>query len=95
MAANGRHGLDALHEAVLEPDRGRAILRRLLDETVGLRAGAHLIVEIGHDQGDWLASAVEDRPAAWRLRELIRDYAGISRTAVLHRRGRQGRISST
>ena len=72
------------HLALFAADRGRAVLERLLEETAGLRAGAHLIVEIGHDQGEWLEAAAGTR-RQWELIEIVRDYGGVRRTAVLRR----------
>ncbi len=70
--------------ALFAPSRGRAVIQRLLDETAGLRAGTHMVLEIGHDQGGWLQTAVNGHEG-WELLELIRDYASIPRTAVLRR----------
>ncbi len=72
------------HVALFAPDRGRAVIERLLAQAAGLRAGAHLVIEIGHDQGAWLEEAVDERPE-WGLVEIVRDYGGIRRTAVLRR----------
>ncbi len=72
------------HVALFAPDGGRAVIERLLDETAGLRAGAHLILEIGHDQGEWLSAAAAGR-RDWQVVEIVRDYGGIPRTAVLRR----------
>ncbi len=72
------------HLALFAPARGRAVIERLLDEASGLRAGAHMVLEIGHDQGDWLETAVDEHEG-WDLFEMIRDYGGILRTAVLRR----------
>ncbi len=72
------------HLALFAPNRGRGVIERLLEEATGLPAGAHLVIEIGHDQGEWLAAAVAgDR--RWQLIDLVRDYASIPRTAVLRR----------
>ncbi len=72
------------HLALFAPGRGRAVVERLLTEAAGLRAGSHMVLEIGHDQGDWLAAAVANHEG-WELVELVRDYGGIRRTAVLQR----------
>ncbi len=72
------------HLALFAPDRGRAVIRRLLDETAGLRAGAYLVIEIGHDQSGWL-EGVAGEHEGWELIEIVRDYGGIPRTAVLRR----------
>ncbi len=82
------------HLALFAPDRGRAVIRRLLEEAAGLATGTHLVIEIGHDQGEWLETMVAgDRGCpggaqghVWELVDLIRDYASIPRTAVLRRR---------
>ncbi|MEL7060993.1 MAG: peptide chain release factor N(5)-glutamine methyltransferase [Acidobacteriota bacterium] len=73
------------HQALFAAEGGRAALRRLLDAAAFLRAGAHLLLEIGHDQGAWLRAAAAARPHLG-LVELIRDYGGHERTAVLRRR---------
>ena len=70
--------------ALFAPGRGHSVIERLLDETVGLRPGAHLVIEIGYDQSEWLEAAVAARPE-WHLVDLIRDYGSIPRTAVLRR----------
>ncbi len=72
------------HLALFAQDRGRTVIRRLLDETTGLRAGTHMLLEIGYDQGEWLEAAVNQHEG-WNLLEIVRDYAGIPRTAVLRR----------
>ncbi len=73
------------HLALFARDRGRAVIGRLLDEAAGLRAGAHMVLEIGHDQGGWLEATIVTHEG-WELLEVIRDYGGIPRTAVLRRR---------
>ena len=73
------------HVALFAPRGGRAVIERLLDEAAGLRAGRHLLMEIGHDQGDWLTAAAGEHKA-WQLLDLVRDYATIPRVAVLRRR---------
>jgi release factor glutamine methyltransferase len=71
-------------EALFAPDSGRAFLERLLDAALESRPGTPLLVEIGYDQSDWLATAVSQRPGL-ALRDVVRDYGGILRTAVLER----------
>ncbi len=73
------------HLALFAEDRGRSVLARLLAEAAVLRPGAHLAVEIGYDQSEWLAAAVS-KTEVWELVDLIRDYGSIPRTAVLKRR---------
>ncbi len=71
--------------ALFAADRGRAVIERLLSEGIGMHAGAHMVLEIGHDQGEWLEAAIA-RHEGWELLEIARDYGGILRTAVLRRR---------
>lgn len=71
-------------QALFAPQHGRAVLVRLLAAAAALRPGAWLLLEIGHDQAPWLRAAL---PPHLALEALIDDYAGIPRTAVLHRRG--------
>ncbi|MEM6456127.1 MAG: peptide chain release factor N(5)-glutamine methyltransferase, partial [Acidobacteriota bacterium] len=74
--------------ALFGDDDGRGPLRRLLDAAAsprGLRPDAHLIVELGHDQGDWLVDAVARRAPRLVLADLVRDYGGHRRTAVVRR----------
>ncbi len=73
------------HLALFAPNRGRAVIERLLDETADLRAGTYMVLEIGHDQGQWLRAAVDEHEG-WDLLEIARDYGGIPRTASLRRR---------
>ena len=40
-----------------------------------MSAGAHMVLEIGHDQGEWLPATVGEHPD-WELIELVRDYGG-------------------
>lgn len=71
------------HLALFAPDGGTRILERLLEATARMRAGAVMVLEIGHDQGVWM----EERAAALdhhlTLERLIRDYGDRPRTAVL------------
>lgn len=73
------------HVALFAEDRGRAILRRLLDSATGLHPGCHLLLEIGYDQGEWIEQAVGRRQRL-ELVEVIRDYSDHPRTAVVARR---------
>ncbi len=73
------------HLALFAPNRGRAVIERLLDEAPGVRHGAHAVLEIGHDQGEWLETQVSERPD-WQLVRIVRDYGGMPRTAILLRR---------
>ena len=75
------------HLALFAPGRGYSVLDRLLYQAEDLAAGGHLIVEIGYDQSDWIAAAVEKRPG-WTLIEVIKDYGSVPRTAVLRRLAR-------
>ncbi len=61
--------------ALFAENRGRAIIERLLEESAAMRPGVTLLMEIGYDQGDWLAGRCEIR----------RDYAGLPRLAILRR----------
>lgn len=73
------------HLALFAPERGTAVLERLLAASRDLRPGAHLVLEIGHDQGEWLAERTRDL-GHLELLHLLRDYGGRDRTAVLRRR---------
>lgn len=73
------------HKALFAPGRGRGLIRRLLSAAEALRPGVAMVLEIGWDQGDWLRSQVE-QSRHLDLLELIRDYGGHERTAVLRRR---------
>ncbi|MEM1178614.1 MAG: peptide chain release factor N(5)-glutamine methyltransferase [Acidobacteriota bacterium] len=73
------------HRALFAPGQGRSLIRRLLGAAKALRPGVHLLLEIGFDQGAWL----REKAGASReleLVELVRDYGGHERTAVLRRR---------
>ncbi|MEM7588201.1 MAG: peptide chain release factor N(5)-glutamine methyltransferase [Acidobacteriota bacterium] len=74
------------HLALFAPGRGHSVVARLLVELTDLRPGTHLILEIGYDQSAWLEAAVAELDA-WRLIEILDDYSGIPRTAVLRRAG--------
>jgi len=76
--------------ALFAADAGRAAIHRLLHAAHRLRPGVHLLIEIGHDQAEWLratvaAAADDDDVRDVELVELRRDYGGILRTAVLRR----------
>ncbi len=72
------------HAGLFAPNRGRAVIARLLAETADLSAGTHMVLEIGHDQGDWLAAAAGEHEN-WELIEIVRDYGDVPRTAILRR----------
>ncbi|MEM9555592.1 MAG: peptide chain release factor N(5)-glutamine methyltransferase [Acidobacteriota bacterium] len=72
------------HEALFAADAGRSVLAALLAAATDLRPGVHLLLEIGHDQADWLRAKVASQPAL-ELVELVRDYGGHERTAVVRR----------
>lgn len=74
------------HAALYADDRGRAVIRRLLDAAIEMRPGAALLLEIGFDQSAWLADAVDRRPGL-RLVEMREDHAGIPRSARILRTG--------
>jgi len=70
--------------ALFAPGSGRSVIERLLASAGALRPGTPLVIEIGYDQSEWLRSSV----AGGRdlvVRDVVRDYAGIPRTAVLER----------
>jgi release factor glutamine methyltransferase len=69
--------------ALFAEDSGRGVLARLLGASGSLRPGVHLLLEIGYDQGEWLRASV---PEHLKLLDVVRDYGGIPRTAVLRRR---------
>lgn len=73
------------HLALFAPDAGRQLIQHLLEAAQELRAGVHLLIEIGYDQGSWLEDAVGGYPLL-ELREIRQDLSGIPRTAVLRRR---------
>lgn len=70
------------HLALFAPDEGTAVLDRLLHCARTLRSGAHLVLEIGHDQGGWIEGRAESLDHLELVR-LIRDYGDRPRTAVL------------
>ncbi len=71
------------HLALFADGSGRDVLRRLLTAAQLLRPDVHLLLEIGYDQGEWLRASVPDH---LELVDIVRDYSGIPRTAVLRRR---------
>ncbi|MEO1365542.1 MAG: peptide chain release factor N(5)-glutamine methyltransferase [Acidobacteriota bacterium] len=73
------------HLALFAPGAGRSLIRRLLASSSSLRPGVCLILEIGHRQGEWLRGAVEES-GDLELVEMVRDYGGHERTALLRRR---------
>lgn len=73
------------HLALFAPGRGRGLIRRLLASAEALRPGTHTLIEIGYDQGEWLRRSVENSEYL-ELVELVRDYGGHERTAVLRTR---------
>lgn len=70
------------HLALFAPMHGTQVLERLLAAARAMRSGAWMVLEIGHDQGGWIESRAADE-AHLELAELIRDYGGRTRTAVL------------
>ena len=70
--------------ALFAADRGRAVLARLLASAPALRHGTRLVLEIGYDQSEWLREVVACRREL-ELEDLVRDYGGVLRTAVLRR----------
>lgn len=70
--------------ALFASDCGRSVIARLLAAASGLRPGTPLVIEIGYDQSEWLRSAVAGRREL-AVRDVVRDYAGIPRTAILER----------
>ncbi|MEO1082795.1 MAG: peptide chain release factor N(5)-glutamine methyltransferase [Acidobacteriota bacterium] len=74
------------HLALFAPGAGRGLIRRLLASATALRPGVSLILEIGFDQGEWLRGQAEEASDHLELVELIRDYGGHQRTALLRRR---------
>lgn len=72
------------HAALFAADSGREVIERLLRAAATLRGGTPLLIEIGYDQAKWLRAVVDARRDL-ELRDIVRDYGGIPRTAVLRR----------
>ena len=73
------------HLALFAPDRGRGVLAQLLSRAATMRSGASLLLEIGHDQGDWITAQIAESDAL-ELLEIRQDYAGIARSVHARRR---------
>ena len=70
------------------PD-GLTMIRRLLHETPAfLKAGGHLIMEIGFDQGEAVTNLVDEE--VWRLVEIKPDLQGIPRIVILRKNASRG-----
>jgi len=66
---------------------GLSVIRRLVAEAPRfLRAGGHLLIEIGYDQHEAVARLIDEH--AWTLLDIRRDLQGIPRVVVLRRNGR-------
>lgn len=70
--------------ALFTSGSGRELIERLLAAAHGLRRGTRLMIEIGYDQSEWLRERIA-LVAHLDLIEIVRDYGGIPRTAVLRR----------
>ena len=67
---------------------GLSIIRRLVAEAPAfLKSGGHLLIEIGFDQHEQVASLID--PTVWTLLDIYKDLQGIPRTVAL--RLREGR----
>jgi release factor glutamine methyltransferase len=65
---------------------GLSVVRRLVAESPhALRPGGHLLIEIGFDQHERVASLID--PAVWTLLGIHRDLQGIPRTVALRLNG--------
>lgn len=63
---------------------GLIVIRKLLNDAPRfLRAGGHLLMEIGFDQGEKVQQLVDER--AWTLRDILPDLQGIPRIVVLQK----------
>jgi len=63
---------------------GLIVIRKLLNDAARfLRAGGHLLMEIGFDQGEKVQQLVDER--AWTLRDILPDLQGIPRIVVLQK----------
>lgn len=67
--------------ALWADDGGRAVIGRILDLRCRLRPGSPVLIEIGHDQGEWVRVAAEGR--GWSGVAVERDLSGHPRVAVL------------
>ena len=72
------------HGALFADDHGRSVIEAILDESIRLRPGALLLIELGYDQGEWVETAVGRRPYLERFR-LIRDLAAHPRVVAFER----------
>lgn len=72
------------HGALFAEDQGRSVIEAILNESVRLRPGAAVLIELGYDQGEWIETAIGRRPYLERFR-LIRDLAGHPRIAAFQR----------
>lgn len=70
--------------ALVAPEHGLGVIRRLLAEARALRPGAILAFEIGAGQGAAVTALVQSS-AGLELLEIRPDYAGIPRVVVLKR----------
>ncbi|MCP4656320.1 MAG: peptide chain release factor N(5)-glutamine methyltransferase [bacterium] len=70
------------HVALFAPGGGHCLIERLLVAARTLRAGTHLLMEIGYGQDDWLRRAVA-AAGGIELVDVLRDYGGIPRTAMI------------
>jgi release factor glutamine methyltransferase len=65
---------------------GLDVIRRLVAEAPEfLKAGGHLLLEIGFDQHERVAALID--PAVWTLLDIHRDLQGIPRTVALRLKG--------
>lgn len=70
-------------EALFAPPGELGLVRRLLEGLEALRSGTPVMIELGLGQADRLAAIVQGR--GFELVEVVPDYAGIARIALLHR----------
>jgi release factor glutamine methyltransferase len=78
------HGFEP-HLALFAPEHGASILNRLVAALGNLQDGVHVVLEIGHDQAASLQRIAASTPRL-ELVDLLKDYSGISRTAVLRQK---------
>ena len=75
------------HEPIMAlspgPDGLNIIRRLLLEAPAFLKPNGYLIIEIGFDQGEQVASLIDT--GVWRLREIRPDLQGIPRIVVLQK----------